>query len=43
MSSMNRRDVLKALGAAAAVPMVGAFEFGEEQIARARELVDARG
>ena len=44
MSEMNRREALKALGAAMSVPMVGAFGFGEEQMERARELAhSARG
>ena len=38
---MDRRGALKALAAAAAVPVLGAFEIGEEETLRAREAAES--
>ena len=40
VASINRRDALRAMAAAAAVPVIGTFETGEEQILRAREAAE---
>ena len=39
-TSLDRRAALKALAAAAAVPVLGTFEIGEEQVLRAREAAE---
>ena len=41
MSDVNRRDALKAMAAAVAVPVVGAAEHAEEEILRGRAAADA--
>lgn len=38
---VDRRSALKAMAAAAAVPVLGTFEIGEEKILRARESAEA--
>jgi hypothetical protein len=38
---MDRRGALKAMAAAAAVPVLGSFEIGEEKMLRAREAAEA--
>ena len=38
---MDRRGALKALAAAAAVPVLGTFEIGEEKMLRAREAAES--
>ena len=37
---LDRRSALKAMAAAAAVPVLGTFEIGEEQMLRAREAAE---
>jgi len=39
-SAVDRRSALKAMAAAAAVPVLGTFEIGEEQMLRAREAAE---
>lgn len=39
-SGMDRRGALKAMAAAAAVPVLGTFDVGEEQMLRAREAAE---
>jgi len=39
-NGVDRRTALKAMAAAAAVPVIGTFETGEEQILRAREAAE---
>ena len=39
-AAMDRRGALKAMAAAAAVPVLGTFEIGEEQMLRAREAAE---
>jgi Gluconate 2-dehydrogenase subunit 3 len=38
--AVDRRSALKAMAAAAAVPVLGTFEIGEEQMLRAREAAE---
>jgi gluconate 2-dehydrogenase gamma chain len=38
---VDRRSALKAMAAAAAVPVLGTFEIGEEQVLRAREAAES--
>src|SRR5678815_2337455 len=40
-SGVDRRSALKAMAAAAAVPVLGTFEIGEEKMLRAREAAES--